>query len=145
MNRPLSAGLVCALAALTLGGPAQAAPRNATLTGSLTVDGGHTSVVYGDTLTFRSTVQGDLPRAGRAYVRLICGQNGVLVFRSDHLVTVPAGSATVTLTDQGAANYSWDGGAAVCWASLEVVVNTKRSLTVTPLDRIEFGVAGVTL
>lgn len=92
---------------------------------------------YGDYAQFDVTVGGDTARKSRVYVTVVCFQGPTVVFQY-------SGSPDFEfpLHDQLGQGLDWDGGDAICQASLMYRVEKGRGYTLTNLGTDTFNVYG---
>lgn len=71
----------------------------------------------------------------RSYVTVLCTQNGTYVYQvsqwGSELLVFP-------LTDPGSSLLEWHEGGALCTATLIINEQKGKSITITPVDQIEF-------
>lgn len=122
--------LVGISAALLIAQPVQGAKPAAP--SSITID--QSDVVYGDTVTFTTTIGPRLGRNTFAFIAVGCTQGSTPVFGESINIT-----DTLTLIDGPLA--VWDGGAASCTATLLARTATNTRVSYDTLASVTFTVA----
>src|SRR5262245_11137431 len=140
--------LLAAFGALAIGGTAAApaaAAAPASLSGTIALEGAPDPIVYGDTITFSTTVVGKAKPGAQLYVRVVCSQRWPeggwpLVYQASSF-DLP--SPSFTLVDLAGDGLDWRPELGyLTWCSADLVhrVDKPRGATITPLATVDFKV-----
>jgi hypothetical protein len=133
---------ISALAAVIgVGGPTFAAKPPSGISGTIALDQGAglastastTSVKYGDTAHFKTSVQGRLATNSMLYVTVVCVQGSTVVYQAS-----ADPSAGFTLQDQPGQGLDWNGQQASCSGSLVYREQNGKNVSISYLDSTSF-------